>query len=112
MESGQATSGNAEERTPKEYTSIKGFGLKADRNPRHRRTMEVNSVFSCILSVIKIMRLLLQKTKDTHTHVDGFAGNPKFGYFGVYDGHGGKQAADYIKENLHLVCTTNKEICQ
>jgi len=68
------------EDAPKQYTSIQDFGLKADRNSRHRRTME-----------------------DTHTHVDGFCDNPKWGYFGVYDGHGGKQAAEFVRDNLHLI---------
>jgi len=75
-----ATDSSEKKQTPKSYTSIKDFGLKADRNSRHRRTME-----------------------DTHTHVDGFCGNANWGYFGVYDGHGGKQAAEFVRDNLHLV---------
>jgi hypothetical protein len=30
-------------------------------------------------------------------------GDPASGYFGVYDGHGGKEAADYVAEHLHKV---------
>lgn len=26
---------------------------------------------------------------------------PKINYFGIYDGHGGSQCADFLKNNLH-----------
>merc|ERR1719498_696915 len=63
-----------------ELTSISDIGIRVDRNARHRRTME-----------------------DTHTYVDGFLDDPKCGFFGVYDGHGGKQAAEFVRDHLHLV---------
>lgn len=65
------------ERPP--LTSIKDIGISADKNARFRRTME-----------------------DTHTFQDGFLGVPTSGYFGIYDGHGGKDAAEYVKEHLHV----------
>merc|ERR1712137_1373620 len=61
-------------------TSISDIGIRTDRNARHRRTME-----------------------DTHTYVDGFMDDSKCGFFGVYDGHGGKQAAEFVRDHLHVV---------
>jgi len=61
-------------------SSIQDIGIKTDRNARHRRTME-----------------------DTHTWKDSFTGKPNWGYFGVYDGHGGKQVAEFVQDNLHVI---------
>eukprot|EP01089_Gocevia_fonbrunei_P014887 TRINITY_DN420_c0_g1_i1.p1 TRINITY_DN420_c0_g1~~TRINITY_DN420_c0_g1_i1.p1 ORF type:complete len:271 (-),score=85.83 TRINITY_DN420_c0_g1_i1:91-903(-) len=41
--------------------------------------------------------------EDAHTLVDSWLDNDKQGFFAVYDGHGGKSAALYAAENLHLV---------
>jgi len=61
-------------------TSVAGFGVCADQNWKYRRRME-----------------------DAHHIEDGFNGDPNQGFFGVYDGHGGKEAALYAAENLHKV---------
>ncbi|CAN6447302.1 unnamed protein product [Victoria cruziana] len=39
--------------------------------------------------------------EDSHKIISGYRGDPKKGFFGVYDGHGGRNAADYVAENLH-----------
>ncbi|KAI3900390.1 hypothetical protein MKW92_033705 [Papaver armeniacum] len=39
--------------------------------------------------------------EDNHMIALGFNGNPKKGFFGVYDGHGGRKASDFVAENLH-----------
>jgi len=68
----------AEEPAKKTLTSVKSLGISHDRNARFRRTME-----------------------DAHTFVDGFGGNPKTGYFGIYDGHGGRGAVEFVQAHLH-----------
>jgi len=39
--------------------------------------------------------------EDEHVIIDKYGGIPTQGFFAVYDGHGGKKAADYVKTNLH-----------
>ncbi|OVA20582.1 Protein phosphatase 2C (PP2C)-like domain [Macleaya cordata] len=39
--------------------------------------------------------------EDTHTIVSCLNGDPKKGFFGVYDGHGGRKASEFVSENLH-----------
>ncbi|KAF3780710.1 putative protein phosphatase 2C 14 [Nymphaea thermarum] len=39
--------------------------------------------------------------EDSHKIISGYQGDPKKGFFGVYDGHGGRNAAEYVAENLH-----------
>uniref|UniRef100_A0A803L0V0 protein-serine/threonine phosphatase n=1 Tax=Chenopodium quinoa TaxID=63459 RepID=A0A803L0V0_CHEQI len=39
--------------------------------------------------------------EDTHKIVSSIDGNAKKGFFGVYDGHGGRKAAEFIAESLH-----------
>ena len=48
-----------------------------EMNPRRRNTME-----------------------DVHRIVPFLKGSPEFSYFGVYDGHGGRQIADFLEETL------------
>jgi len=69
-------------------TSVQDFGVCADQNWKFRRRME-----------------------DAHRIEDGFNGDPSFGFFAVYDGHGGKEAANFASENLHKVLAEeiNKE---
>ena len=50
-----------------------------DMNPRCRSTME-----------------------DASAVVDGFGGDPNTGYFGVYDGHGGRNVAEFLRLHLHV----------
>ncbi|KAF3431185.1 hypothetical protein FNV43_RR25915 [Rhamnella rubrinervis] len=39
--------------------------------------------------------------EDTHKFVSCLQGNTNRSLFGVYDGHGGKKAAEFVAENLH-----------
>jgi len=64
----------------KELTSVKDYGVSSDQNWKHRRKME-----------------------DAHYVEDGFMKDPNRGFFAVYDGHGGKEAAIFCSKNLHLV---------
>jgi len=64
----------------KTCTSVKDYGVFSDQNWQHRRKME-----------------------DAHCIQDGFANNPKTGFFGIYDGHGGKEAAIFSSNNLHKI---------
>jgi len=50
-----------------------------DMNPRCRSTME-----------------------DASAVVDGFGGDGGTGYFGVYDGHGGRNVAEFLRLHLHV----------
>lgn len=59
---------------------MKAVGTAVDRNARYRRTME-----------------------DEHIAEDSFGGDAAAGYFGVYDGHGGRQVVERVKANLHLI---------
>lgn len=63
---------------PKVFTSVKDLGICHDRNARYRRTME-----------------------DEYAYEDGFMGDPTQGYFGIYDGHGGKDAVQFVRDHLH-----------
>lgn len=62
------------------YSAVKNVGFFADRNAKHRRFME-----------------------DAHVIEDKFNGDDKQGFFGVYDGHGGKTAALFCQEHLHKI---------
>lgn len=48
-------------------------------NPRYRSTME-----------------------DAHSVVDGYGGDSQTGYFGIYDGHGGRNVAEFLRLHLHV----------
>lgn len=63
---------------PKKPTSCKGIGVCSEKNPKHRRKME-----------------------DEHVMFDTFGGEKGLGYFGVYDGHGGRQTVEFVAEHLH-----------
>jgi serine/threonine protein phosphatase PrpC len=62
------------------YTSVKDVGASADRNARHRRKME-----------------------DAHQIVDKLGGNEYQGFFAIYDGHCGSDAAIWCKNHLHEI---------
>eukprot|EP00605_Chrysophyceae_sp_TOSAG23-4_P002884 GSChrysophyteH1.ASY1.ANO1.3179.1 assembled CDS len=38
--------------------------------------------------------------EDVHRVVKSLKGSPEYSYFGVYDGHGGRQIADFLEETL------------
>lgn len=50
-----------------------------EMNPRRRNTME-----------------------DVHRIVPSLPGAPEYSYFGVYDGHGGRQIVDFLEEGLEV----------
>jgi len=39
--------------------------------------------------------------EDGHCMIDGFRNSNDEGYFGIYDGHGGRNAVDYVQKSLH-----------
>jgi len=41
--------------------------------------------------------------EDAHQIIDGFNGVENQGFFAVYDGHGGKEAAVFAADNLHKI---------
>ncbi|KAJ5070648.1 alphabet isoform e [Anaeramoeba ignava] len=61
-------------------TSVKMAAVSADPNYRFRRAME-----------------------DTYTIIDRFGGQEGWGFFAVYDGHGGSQVAQSAQKELHKV---------
>ncbi|KAH0574212.1 Serine/threonine-protein phosphatase 2C [Spironucleus salmonicida] len=61
-------------------TSVYGIGQAEDQNPRWRKTME-----------------------DATVMVDRFGNAPTTGYFAVYDGHGGPEAARTAAESVHKI---------
>jgi len=70
----------AAEKPVQVWSSVKAVGTAVDRNARYRRTME-----------------------DEHIAEDSFGGDATAGYFGVYDGHGGRQVVERVKAHLHLI---------
>src|SRR5690554_988801 len=54
------------------------YGISFEHNPRFRQTME-----------------------DEHVAITPFGGSDCQAFFGVYDGHGGRQIASYVASNLH-----------
>ncbi|ODQ55121.1 PP2C-domain-containing protein [Saitoella complicata NRRL Y-17804] len=61
-------------------TSTFRVGVAEDKNRKCRRTME-----------------------DTHAYIYDYASVPDQGYFAIFDGHAGKQAADWCGSNFHKV---------
>ena len=57
--------------------SVKEYAYNEDSNSMYRPYME-----------------------DTHSAEDNFGGDSSCGYFGVYDGHGGKTVSDYVAERV------------
>uniref|UniRef100_A0A2C9UMX3 protein-serine/threonine phosphatase n=1 Tax=Manihot esculenta TaxID=3983 RepID=A0A2C9UMX3_MANES len=49
--------------------------------------------------------------EDTHKIVSCLNGSSNKGFFGVYDGHGGKRAAEFVAENLHTNILEMMENC-
>jgi len=62
----------------KSYKSVKDVGLSFDQNPAHRKTME-----------------------DEHVIIDGFGGHEDWGFFAIYDGHGGRAVVEFVAHQLH-----------
>jgi hypothetical protein len=61
------------------YTSVRTLSFSEDMNPKYRSTME-----------------------DASAMLDGFGGDPSTGYFGIYDGHGGRNVAEFLRLHLHV----------
>jgi len=66
--------------TPLKLSSVRSVGVFSDRNAKYRRYME-----------------------DCLSIEDKFNNDEKQGFFAVYDGHGGKEAADFCLENFHKI---------
>ncbi|KAK4753609.1 hypothetical protein SAY87_001713 [Trapa incisa] len=49
--------------------------------------------------------------EDTHRIIPSFSDRPNRCFFGVYDGHGGRKAADFIAERLHENIVDQMENC-
>jgi len=64
---------------PPHPQSVKQIGFCEEPNVRFRRTME-----------------------DAHCIFDNVTGDGTVGYYGIYDGHGGRDAVDFTAENFHL----------
>ena len=62
------------------------FGFSEDANTKRRRRME-----------------------DSHAFFYDFYAIPNCGFFAIYDGHGGKSAADWCGANLHRILRENWE---
>jgi serine/threonine protein phosphatase PrpC len=60
--------------------AVQDFGVAEDRNKSKRRKME-----------------------DAHIQIDAFGDDEHSAFFGVYDGHSGKDAATFCSEKLHTV---------
>ncbi|KAH9614976.1 hypothetical protein KSS87_014095 [Heliosperma pusillum] len=50
--------------------------------------------------------------EDSHKIISSINGNPNKGFFGVYDGHGGRKAAEFVAERLHRNIIEMVENCQ
>lgn len=59
-------------------TSVSRVSIAEEMNARYRATME-----------------------DAYVAIDGFGGDPATGYFGVYDGHGGRAVSEFLRIQLH-----------
>ncbi|XP_076884774.1 putative protein phosphatase 2C 14 [Bidens hawaiensis] len=68
---------------------LRNGGLKADG-------VELGSGFGVGVCSVKGRKLFME---DTHTIVS--SSKTDKGFFGVYDGHGGNKAAEYVSKNLH-----------
>ena len=61
-------------------TSVYGIGHAEEQNSRFRKTME-----------------------DATVMIDKFGNNANLGYFAVFDGHGGPEAARTAAESVHKI---------
>lgn len=43
--------------------------------------------------------------EDAHSYTVDYAGIHGQGFFAIFDGHAGKEAADWCGENFHKVCS-------
>ncbi|XP_074295766.1 putative protein phosphatase 2C 14 [Silene latifolia] len=50
--------------------------------------------------------------EDSHKILSCIHGNPNKGFFGVYDGHGGRKAVEFVEEHLHENIIEMVENCQ
>jgi len=76
-----APAASADGQHPKKTcTSVTDYGICSDQNWKYRRRME-----------------------DAHFVQDGYSSSPDKGFFAVYDGHGGKEAAVFCSQNFHKV---------
>lgn len=83
-----------------------GGAYGAGQDEKGTRSMEMPSV--------KITKLRAAVAEDPNPQFrpamedafiirDSFGGDNQWGYYGVYDGHGGRQVVDYTLANLHEI---------
>lgn len=65
-------------------------GVADDPNPRYRPTMEDAQISVIGLGAAALVNNTLNPSNKKNT-----------GYFGVYDGHGGRETVDYVLQRLH-----------
>lgn len=90
-------------------TAVRPDSRVSDRAvPRHHTPEAVEEVQWCMLDCGVTSEQGTRRTmEDQHTMLPLAEGIP---FFGVYDGHGGKQCAEYLKENLHKVVLAHPKI--
>lgn len=71
---------NSTDDSDKKYKLSYSVGVAEDVNKMYRPTME-----------------------DVHTYVENFVERLDWGYFAIFDGHAGKQAAKWCGQNLHSI---------
>jgi protein phosphatase PTC1 len=57
-------------------------------------------IFKSLCALETITHIAFQ---DTHVIYVPFLGDPNSGFFAIYDGHGGKEAADIVSSELHTI---------
>lgn len=62
-----------------DYSAVKGVSFAESMNALHRNTME-----------------------DAHVAIDEFGFDKNSAFFGIYDGHGGRNVAEYLRLHLHV----------
>lgn len=64
--------------------------------------LENSHVYSSVSGVAAFSHIGLRATmEDDEIVVDGFCGDSRMGYFGLYDGHGGRQVVNFVVKALH-----------
>ncbi|QSZ34114.1 hypothetical protein DSL72_005702 [Monilinia vaccinii-corymbosi] len=61
---------------------------------------------------ISLSRSNSKTTAGSGTSADGASGDPQVFYFGVFDGHGGNECSDFLREQLHTYIESTAETFQ
>ncbi|KAA8573687.1 hypothetical protein EYC84_005261 [Monilinia fructicola] len=59
---------------------------------------------------ISLSRSNSKTTAGSGTSADGASGDPQVFYFGVFDGHGGNECSDFLREELHTYIESTADI--